>query len=110
MNSGAAFGEVDKLVVTDIYPASEQPIPGSLAKRFVKLFGKRANRMSNSIPDKTWARFSIGNQLVPGDLLISLGAGDIHEVTTSLAKDLEQLAAISEALDEEDATLRLYER
>ena len=62
-----------------------------------------------STPRKEQARSLLGNLIRQGDLVISLGAGDIHEVTTAIAADLEVLDKLRNVLDEEDAVLRLYE-
>tara|TARA_R110002096_G_scaffold215310_9_gene403110 strand:+ start:21208 stop:23508 length:2301 start_codon:yes stop_codon:yes gene_type:complete len=106
---GRAFDQVDELVVTDIYPASEKPIPGITGNTICEAVQEFGSSTVRSIPSKTEARLALGNQLRPGDLLMSLGAGDIHEITTKLAKDLETLSKLESALDEPDSTLRLYE-
>ncbi|MEM1297234.1 MAG: UDP-N-acetylmuramate--L-alanine ligase, partial [Verrucomicrobiota bacterium] len=106
---GKAFDQVDELVVTDIYPASEKPIPGISGQTICDAVEEFGSSTVRSIPDKTEARLYLGNRLRPGDLLISLGAGDIHEITTNIAEDLETLSRIEAALDEPDATLKLYE-
>lgn len=106
---GEAFDQVDELVVTDIYPASEKPIPGITGKTICDAVEEFGSSNVQSIPDKTAARLELGNKLRSGDLLISLGAGDIHEITTKIAEDLKTLSELEAALDEPDATLRLYE-
>ncbi len=124
---GAAFGNVDELFVTDIYPASEKPLPGvsgetileevrkvgqpaglppdasatqrvappSATQRVAPLLGT----VCHSTPTMLQARDVVGNAMRPGDLLITLGAGNVHEVGTCLARDLkvaEELWAIIE--------------
>ncbi len=106
---GRAFDEVDELVVTEIYPASEAPIPGISGKTICEAVEEFGSSKVSFIPDKDQARLTLGNLLRPGDSLISLGAGDVHEITTELARDLQTLTMIQEALEEEEAKLRLYE-
>lgn len=98
---GASFGDVDELFVTDIYPASEKPLPGVSGETIleeVKL--QNTHTKTTSTPTMLIARDKVGNALRPGDLLITLGAGNVHEVGRCIAKDLpvlEKLCAILES-------------
>ena len=51
----------------------------------------------------------LGNRLKPGDLLLTLGAGNVHEAGTKIAEDFAVLEALRTAMDEEGSTARLYE-
>ena len=106
---GAAFGNVDELFVTDIYPASEKPLPGVSGETIleeVRAFTASRNGLKPELQTKTHstptmqvARDIVGNAMRPGDLLITLGAGNVHEVGTCIARDLkvaEELWAILE--------------
>lgn len=107
---GAAFDEVDELWVTDIYPASEQPIPGITGQTIVDAVKERGKtEKAFSHPDLATLHLEIGNQLKPGDWVITLGAGNIHEVGTRLATDLATIDQLRSVIDEEDAVIKLYE-
>ena len=107
---GSAFDRVDELIVTDIYPASEKPIPGITGETICEAVRERGEGVKvESVPQKELARFAIGNRLKAGDLLISLGAGDVHEITTAIAKDLETRQQLLEAMEDTEATIKLYE-
>ena len=106
---GRAFGAVDKLIVTDIYPASELPIPGITGDTIREAVREMSEKDVAFVPELQDARFLLGNDLKPGDLLMSMGAGNIHEVTRDIATDLETLAELKSVLDEEEAILKLYE-
>ena len=106
---GRAFDQVDQLIVTDIYPASEQPIPGITGATICDAVMEFGDTEADSIPDLKKARFAIGSQLRKGDMLVSLGAGNVHEITTAIAADLETRAELLEAMDDEEAEVRLYE-
>ncbi len=106
---GGAFNDVDELVVADIYPASEKPIPGISGETICQAVRELGTPNVRSIPEKSAIRFALGNELKPGDLVISLGAGDIHEVTAAMARDLTALGEIRDALDETGAAVKLYE-
>lgn len=108
---GRAFGLCDALFVLDIYPASELPIPGITGETILEevraVEGDRVKTFST--PDKSTAHLAVGNFLRPGDLLITLGAGNVHEIGTRLAADLKQLEDLTSALGEPDSEVRLYE-
>lgn len=108
---GASFGNVDELFVTDVYPASEKPLPGVSGETIleeVKL--QNDHTKTGSTPTMPMARDKVGNALRPGDLLITLGAGNVHEVGRCIARDLpvlEKLCSILEANG--GGAARLYE-
>jgi UDP-N-acetylmuramate--alanine ligase len=75
----------DDVVLTDIYSAGEAPIPGVTAELLLATFGGSAIHASRkSLCDALAAR------LQPGDLLLTLGAGDITQVSAEI---LVRLAA-----------------
>lgn len=76
--------------VTDIYPAGEKPIPGVTAQTVidkVEAHGAVKTRYVPSFDDMTDELKSI---LKPGDMVITMGAGDIYKAGELL---LEKLAA-----------------
>ena len=83
----SAFGDVQRVVVTDVYAASETPIEGINSEKFAEELSKKhpAEYMSGDIK-------SVAKQLLPtlksGDVVIGLGAGTI----TNLGKELLTLS------------------
>jgi len=108
---GRAFGNCDALFVLDVYPASELSIPGISGQTIIdEVRAVEGDRIKLCYtPDKTTAYLAAGNFLRPGDLLITLGAGNVHEISTRLAADLKQLEDITSALGEPGSEVRLYE-
>ncbi|MBB5038505.1 UDP-N-acetylmuramate--L-alanine ligase [Prosthecobacter dejongeii] len=107
---GASFGDVDELFVTDVYAASEKPLPGVSGETIVEEVKAQSAAKAQSTPTLLLSRDKVGNALRPGDLLITLGAGNVHEVGRCIAKDLpvlEQLWALLE--DHGGGAARLYE-
>ncbi|MEZ5302622.1 MAG: UDP-N-acetylmuramate dehydrogenase [Verrucomicrobiales bacterium] len=105
-----AFDEADALFVADIYPASEPPIPGVTGKLISDAVAEGgAVAESEFAGPKGNARLRCGNALRPGDVFITLGAGDIHEVGTRIAADLKKLEAIRAAMDDAEGKVKLYE-
>jgi len=103
-----AFDDADRVVVTDVYPASEAPIPGVSGETIVDEIVKHGHRGASYQPVFERLHHHIGNALDAGDLVLSLGAGNIHEQLSVLAADL----VIAEKLKEmvgEDGDVRLYE-
>src|SRR6266699_1337706 len=94
---GSAFDEADRVVVTDVYPASEPPIPGISGQTIVDEMVKRGHRGASYQPRFERVHCDIGNALDVGDFVLSLGAGNIHEQLSILAADLviaEKLKAV----------------
>lgn len=124
---GQAFGDVDELFVTDVYPASEKPLPGVSGETIleeVRKVGQASSLPSetssnatkmvaphcHSTPTMPIARDIVGNALRPGDLLITLGAGNVHEVGACIARDLKVAEQLWAILDSHGGgTVKLYE-
>jgi UDP-N-acetylmuramate--alanine ligase len=81
----SAFVGADLLVVTDVYPADEQPRPGVTGKLIVDaVLGAHPESLVAYLPDRRdWAPY-LRRVLRPGDLCLTLGAGDL----TTLPDDL----------------------
>jgi UDP-N-acetylmuramate--L-alanine ligase/UDP-N-acetylenolpyruvoylglucosamine reductase len=107
---GAAFGNVQELFVTDIYPASEKPLPGVSGETILEEVRAQSDVKCRSTPTMLQARDIVGNAMRPGDLLITLGAGNVHEVGTCIAKDLKVIDGIFAILEQNGGGVaRLYE-
>ncbi|HEU5002807.1 MAG TPA: UDP-N-acetylmuramate--L-alanine ligase [Actinomycetota bacterium] len=75
---GSALARADVVVVTDVYGAREQPIPGVTGKLVVDAVCDAApGRRVAYLPHLEEAADYVRGLLRPGDLLLSLGAGDI---------------------------------
>jgi len=105
---GCAFDEADRIVVTDVYPASEPPIPGISGQTIVGEMVKHGHRGASYQPRFERVHCDIGNALDVGDLVLSLGAGNIHEQLSILAADLV-IAEKLKAIVGEEGDVRLYE-
>lgn len=107
---GASFGDVDELFVTDVYAASEKPLPGVSGETIVEEVKAQSSTKAQSTPTLLHSRDKVGNALRPGDLLITLGAGNVHEVGRCIARDLPVLEKLWELLEAHGGGLaRLYE-
>jgi UDP-N-acetylmuramate--L-alanine ligase/UDP-N-acetylenolpyruvoylglucosamine reductase len=107
---GACFEGVDELWVTDVYAASEAPIPGISGQTIVDAVvehGEVGKVVSH--PSLSTLHLAVGAKLEPGDWVITLGAGNIHEVGSRLARDLATLDLLTDSLGEPAGIARLYE-
>ncbi len=75
-----AFYQADVLVVLPIYPAGEEPLPGVNAQRLAEKIKVHGHRDVTCVPDFADAAQVLKDRLREGDLLITLGAGDVWKV------------------------------
>jgi UDP-N-acetylmuramate--alanine ligase len=80
-----AFVNADRLVVTDVYPADEQPRPGVTGKLIVDaVLGAHPSAQVAYLPDRRdWVPY-LRRVLRPGDLCLTLGAGDLTTLPDEL--------------------------
>jgi len=72
-----AFGDADRVVVSDIYPASEAPIPGIDAERLVREIAAAGHPCAIYGGDLPTLERSLVERFAPGELVMTLGAGDV---------------------------------
>ncbi|MGH2733609.1 MAG: UDP-N-acetylmuramate--L-alanine ligase [Actinomycetota bacterium] len=84
---GAALAQADVVVITDVYPAREAPVPGVSGMLIVRAVCEAApGRRVAYLPRLEEATRFVRSQLEPGDLLLTLGAGDITTLTDALMR------------------------
>ena len=83
-----AFNNADVLYVLDIYAASEAPIEGITAELLTENIRKYGHKNANYIGDIETAAEKVCGELRAGDLVITLGAGNVTRISEDL---LEQL-------------------
>jgi UDP-N-acetylmuramate-alanine ligase len=79
-----------KIFATDIYPAGESPIEGIHAKNLYEGILQHGHRDVTYIPDKADIAPSLASLVQPGDMVITLGAGDVWKVGDELAEKLKE--------------------
>ena len=105
---GSAFDDADRVFISDVYPASEAPIPGVSGETIVDEMKAHGHRGAAYQPRVDRLHREVGNAIAPGDLVLSLGAGNIHEQLALLAADLVIAEKLKEIVGEE-GDVRLYE-
>ncbi|HSE94735.1 MAG TPA: UDP-N-acetylmuramate--L-alanine ligase [Methylomirabilota bacterium] len=90
-----AFDDADVLVITDIYPAGEAAIPGIHARTLVESIAARIPRDVRYVSDRTEILDVIRETVRPGDLVLTLGAGDIGGLADQILHGLARRAETS---------------
>ena len=107
------FGKVlqaaDLVFITDVYAASEKPIKGISGQTLVDAMALHGDIPATYLPDLSTAHHTIGHALQTGDLLITLGAGNVHEAGTRIAKDLKILEEMRGLMPPGEIDGKLYE-
>ena len=75
-----SFNEADLLIVTEIYAASEEKIEGISGSILAERIGKSGHKNVLFAPTKEDVVDTVLQIVSPGDLVITLGAGDIYKV------------------------------
>jgi len=86
---GHAFDDADEVIVTDIYSAGENPIENVTSRMVVDAIHRHSNSRVEvtELTDLDSVINELKNKIRPGDIVITLGAGDIHKVAEALAGD-----------------------
>jgi UDP-N-acetylmuramate--alanine ligase len=84
-----AFDHADVLLLTDIYAAGEDPIPGATAQSLADAVRACGHRDVTLVPRAELARAARA-RVRPGDLVLTLGAGDVTQVGPELLAMLEK--------------------
>ncbi|MCL4468576.1 MAG: UDP-N-acetylmuramate--L-alanine ligase [Deltaproteobacteria bacterium] len=87
-----AFYQADVLIITDIYPAGEEPIDGVDAYKLYSAMKDMGYKDVRYIPDKDKIVDALEKIVVPGDMVITQGAGDILTVGDAFIKRLKKNA------------------
>jgi UDP-N-acetylmuramate--alanine ligase len=82
----ASFGDADMLVMMDIYPAGEKPLRGIKTEALIKKIKRRDIFHAH---DTEEVLDHLGGKLKSGDVVLTLGAGDVWKVGELLLERLK---------------------
>ncbi|SDU28752.1 UDP-N-acetylmuramate dehydrogenase /UDP-N-acetylmuramate--L-alanine ligase [Verrucomicrobium sp. GAS474] len=102
----AAFADADLLFLTDIYAANEEPIEGVTGEAFAAAVEAGGHPKVQYEADLRKLRKIVAREIEPGDLVITMGAGNIHEAASTLASELAWYEGLKKTLSPESALLR----
>ncbi len=85
-----AFDDADEVVITDIYSAGESPIDGISSAVLVDKIRSHGHPAVRHVPDRRKLAAELSRLVLPGDIVITLGAGDISNTGPELLTQLGQ--------------------
>lgn len=86
-----SFDEADEVIITDIYsPAGEKRIEGVDSAKLVELIKSNSNPNVQHIATREDVLGYLIDHVQPGDLVLTMGAGDIWKAADGLAKSLRK--------------------
>src|SRR5712671_4785701 len=75
-----AFADADSIFVLDIYAASEKPIEGVTAEILARQIASKGKRPAVHMPSFADAAASASALAQPGDMILTLGAGNVSQL------------------------------
>jgi UDP-N-acetylmuramate--alanine ligase len=84
-----AFEGADRLVLTEIYAAGEDPIPGATGEALYQAIKRKGHIDVDFVPDKNQIAAHLADKLQRGDIALTLGAGDIYRIGETLVEELK---------------------
>ncbi len=85
------FNDADIVVVADVYPAGEAPIPGIDRDAFVLGLRTHGHREAMALPNAAALAPLVAEVARPGDYVVCLGAGNITQWAYALPGELQAL-------------------
>ena len=85
------FNEADIVYVTPVYEAGEAPIDGVDSAALVAGLKSRGHRAALTVADKDELAETLAKEIVPGDIVVCLGAGDITRWAAGLAPAIDSI-------------------
>ncbi len=82
----SAFNDADELILTDLYPAGEEAIDGAASYDLYRAIKEHGHRNVAYYPNKDDIPGYLAGSLKSGDMVVTLGAGDVWQVSDNLLK------------------------
>ena len=84
-----AFEGADRLVLTEIYAAGEDPIAGATGEALYQALKRQGHLDVAYVADKNQIVAQVAGKLQSGDVALTLGAGDIYKIGEALVEALQ---------------------
>ncbi|MDL5050721.1 UDP-N-acetylmuramate--L-alanine ligase [Oscillatoria amoena NRMC-F 0135] len=101
-----AFDDADLLFLTDIYAASEKPVDGVTGQTICDAVRQSSSVQVEYEPDFRKLHSKVSGLAQPGDMIITLGAGNIHKVASRIAEELKVYGDLRARVKETTKILR----
>ena len=89
MDFAAAFSDASTVLITDIYPAGEKPIPGISAEVMADAMRQAGHSDVQVVPQVSQVPAALEAISRDGDLVITLGAGSVTVVGDQFLQRLQ---------------------
>ncbi len=89
-----AFADADSIFVLDIYAASEKPIEGVTAEVLARHIAAKGKRTAVHIASFVDASAAVAALAQPGDMILTLGAGNVSKLGPILLERLDKQALV----------------
>jgi len=86
---GLSFSDAEVLLITDVYPSREKPIDGVTGKLISDTAEQYGHKNVIYVEDKADVTETLKEISKAGDIIITMGAGDIYKYGEEFAKELE---------------------
>jgi UDP-N-acetylmuramate--alanine ligase len=91
---GTALSAADEIVVMDVYAAREDPVPGVTGELVAGAVRLPAGRVAY-VPSWSAVAAEVTSRVRPGDLVLTVGAGDVTMIAGEVLGLLGQRGAVS---------------
>lgn len=85
----SAFEGADRLILTEIYPAGEEPIPGVSGEALYQAVKRKGHLDVEFVAEKKAIAKHLAKKLKGGEIVLTLGAGDVYKVGEELVEALQ---------------------
>jgi UDP-N-acetylmuramate--alanine ligase len=85
-----AFNQADVLVVTEVYPAGESPIPGVTGRALYEAVRQFGHKNVHFEPNLKKLPSLVRRLALPGDIVLTQGAGNITKIVPEIITALEE--------------------
>ena len=87
---GNAFHDSDLVIINDIYPANEKPIPGISSDLIYQRIKRYKNNQVRYLANKDETVAHLIDLIKDDDIVLTMGAGDVWQIGKNLAKKIEE--------------------
>jgi UDP-N-acetylmuramate--alanine ligase len=87
-----AFNEADELLLADVYAAGEAPIPGADSELLAQAIRDHGHHAASYEPDRASMARQLAAAAQPGDVILTLGAGDINRMLKDIGAEIRRLS------------------
>lgn len=83
-----AFNDADEVLLADVYAAGEAPIPGADSQQLSVAIREHGHHRVDYLPDRVEMAKRLAKSARPGDVILTLGAGDINKLLPLVGQEL----------------------